>query len=100
MTKAELVEKIANDAEITRAKAETAFNSFLDGITGSLKSGDKVTFVGFGSFGVSERKARVGRNPQTGEEIKIPARKAVTFSAGKALKEAVQAPAKKAKKKK
>ncbi len=100
MTKAELVEKIANEAEITRAKAETAFNSFLDGITGALKVGDKVTFVGFGSFDVSERKARIGRNPQTGEEIKIPARKAVTFSAGKALKEAVQAPAKKAKKKK
>ncbi len=99
MTKAELVDKIAKDAGVTKAQAEKAANSFLEGVTGALKAGDKVTFVGFGSFGVSERKARVGRNPQTGAEIKIPARKAVTFSAGKALKEAVQAPAKKGKKK-
>ncbi len=99
MTKAELVEKIAKDAQITKAEAETAFNSFLDGVTGALKAGDKVTFVGFGSFGVTERKARIGRNPQTGAEIKIPAKKAVSFSAGKALKESVQPPAKKAKKK-
>jgi len=99
MTKAELVDKIAKDAGVTKAQAEKAANSFLEGVTGALKSGDKVTFVGFGSFGVTERKARTGRNPQTGAEIKIPARKAVTFSAGKALKEAVQAPAKKGKKK-
>jgi DNA-binding protein HU-beta len=100
MTKAELVEKIAIDAEITKATAETAVKAFLDGVTGALKTGDKVTLVGFGSFSVSDRKARTGRNPQTGQEIKIAARKAVTFSVGKALKEAVQAPAKKAKKKK
>jgi nucleoid DNA-binding protein len=99
MTKAELVDKIAKDSDITKAKAEMAFNSFLDGVTGSLQSGDKVTFVGFGTFGVSERKARIGRNPQTGAEIKIPAKKAVSFSSGKALKEAVQVPAKKGKKK-
>jgi DNA-binding protein HU-beta len=61
---------------------------------------DKVTFVGFGSFSVSDRKARIGHNPQNGKEIKIPARKAVSFSVGKALKEAVQAPAKKVKNKK
>jgi nucleoid DNA-binding protein len=100
MTKADLVEKIAKDTEITKVQAETAFKSLLDGITGALKAGDKVTFVGFGSFSVSDRKARIGRNPQNGKEIKIPARKAVSFSVGKALKEAVQAPAKKVKKKK
>jgi DNA-binding protein HU-beta len=99
MTKAELVEKVAKDAEITKAKAEAAVKALLDGVTGALKVGGKVTFVGFGSFGVSDRKARTGRNPQTGKEIKIAARKAVTFSVGKALKEAVQAPAKRGKKK-
>ena len=100
MTKAELVEKVAKDAEITKAKAELAVKSFLDGVTEALKTGDKVTFVGFGSFSVSDRKARVGRNPQTGQEIKIAARKAVGFSAGKQLKDAIQGPAKKEKKKK
>jgi nucleoid DNA-binding protein len=99
MTKAELVDKIAKEAGITKAQADKAANSFLDGLTEALKAGGKVTFVGFGSFSVSERKARIGRNPRTGAEIKIPARKAVGFSAGKALKEAVQAPAKKGKKK-
>jgi DNA-binding protein HU-beta len=63
-------------------------------VTGALKAGDKVTFVRFGSFSVSDRKARTGRNPKTGKEIKIPAQKAVSFMAGKALREAVQAPAK------
>jgi DNA-binding protein HU-beta len=99
MTKAELVNKIAKDADITKSKAEIAVSAFLDGVTESLKAGDKVTFVGFGSFAVSDRKARIGRNPQTGAEIKIPARKAVGFSVGKALKEAVQEPPKKGKKK-
>jgi DNA-binding protein HU-beta len=99
MTKSELVDKIARDAEITKAKAEIALSAFLGGVTEALVAGDKVTFVGFGSFGVSDRKARLGRNPQTGTEIKIPARKAVGFSAGKALKDAVQAPVKKGKKK-
>jgi DNA-binding protein HU-beta len=99
MTKAELVDKIAKDADITKAKAEIAVNAFIDGVTVALQAGDKVTFVGFGSFGVSERKARIGRNPQTGAEIKIPAKKVVSFSAGKALKDAVQGPAKKGKKK-
>ena len=99
MTKADLVEKIAKDAGITKAQAEKAANSTLAAMTDALKAGDKVTLVGFGSFSVSDRKARVGRNPQTGAALKIPARKAVSFSAGKPLKEAVQAPAKKAKKK-
>jgi len=99
MTKAEIVEKIAQAAEITKAKAEVAANAFLEGVTEGLKAGDKVTFVGFGTFAVAERKARTGRNPQTGAEIKIPARKAVTFSVGKGLKEAVQEKPKKTKKK-
>ncbi len=99
MTKAELVDKIAKDTEITKAKADLAISALLNGVTDALKTGDKVTFVGFGSFAVSERKARVGRNPQTGAEIKIPARKAVGFSASKALKEAVQGPVKKGKNK-
>jgi DNA-binding protein HU-beta len=100
MTKAELVEKVAKDADISKVAATAAVKSFLDGVTAALKGGDKVTLVGFGSFGVSDRKARTGRNPQTGKEIKIAARKAVTFSVGKALKESVQATAKKGKKKK
>jgi len=99
MTKAELVDRIAKDADITKTQADKAANSFLAGVTDALKGGGKVTLVGFGSFGVAERKARIGRNPQTGAALKIPARKAVSFTVGKALKEAVQAPAKKGKKK-
>jgi nucleoid DNA-binding protein len=99
MTKSDLVDKIAKDAGITKAQADKAANSFLAGVTEALKAGGKVTLVGFGSFGVTDRKARIGRNPQTGAALKIPARKAVSFSAGKPLKEAVQAPAKKGKKK-
>ena len=99
MTKADLVEKIAKDAVITKVQAEKAANSTLAAMTEALKAGDKITLVGFGSFSVSERKARIGRNPQTGAALKIPARKAVSFSAGKPLKEAIQGPVKKAKKK-
>src|SRR5512136_144607 len=100
MTKADLVEKIAKDAGITKAQAEKAANSTLAAMTDALKAGDKVTLVGFGSFSVSDRKARIGRNPQTGKEIKIAARRAVGFSAGKSLKDAIQGPAKKVTKKK
>jgi DNA-binding protein HU-beta len=85
MNKATLIGKIADDAGITRNAAATAMNSFLEGITHSLKKGQRVTLVGFGTFGVSKRKARLGRNPQTGESIKIKARKAVRFKAGKQL---------------
>ena len=85
MNKAELIGKIAEDAGITRAAAATAMNSFIEGITHSLKKGHRVTLVGFGTFGVNKRKARTGRNPQTGETIKIKARKAVRFKAGKQL---------------
>jgi DNA-binding protein HU-beta len=100
MTKAEMVERIAKDATITKAAAEKALGAFLGGVTDALKKEDKVTFVGFGSFGVIKKKARTGRNPQTGAEIKIAAKKAVKFTPGKALKESVQGKTAKAKKKK
>jgi len=100
MTKAEVVAKIAKEAEITKAKAEKAVSVFMDGIVECLKGGDKVTFVGFGTFSVTDKPARVGRNPQTGAEIKIPAKKAVKFKVGKAFQNAVQPKKTKAGKKK
>ena len=90
MTKAELIGKMAKDAKVTKAAADKAINSFVDGVKKALKKGDKVTLIGFGTFSVTQRKARIGRNPQTGKEIKIPARKAPKFSAGLALKKAVK----------
>ncbi len=90
MTKAELVDKMASDAGITKKAAETALHSLIGGVTGSLKKGKKVTLVGFGTFGVSRRAARNGRNPQTGEVIKIKAARVPRFKAGKALKDAVK----------
>ncbi|MBA4389320.1 MAG: DNA-binding protein HU [Syntrophus sp. (in: bacteria)] len=89
MTKAELISKMASGAEISKAKAGKALEAFLDGVKGSLKKEERVTLVGFGTFSVSKRKARKGRNPRTGKEIKIPARKVPKFTAGKALKEAI-----------
>jgi DNA-binding protein HU-beta len=90
MTKAELVEKMAKDAGISKAAAATALNSMTDGITKALKKKDgKVTLVGFGTFSKVRRKARTGRNPQTGEALKIKASNAVKFKAGKALKDAI-----------
>ena len=85
MNKAALIGKIADDAGVTRNAAATAMNSFIEGITHSLKRGQRVTLVGFGTFSMSRRKARVGRNPQTGESIKIKAKKTVRFIAGKQL---------------
>jgi len=85
MNKAALIGKIAKDAEITKNAAATAVESFTEGITSSLKRNQRVTLVGFGTFHVSKRKARTGRNPQTGETIKIKAKKAVRFKAGKDL---------------
>ena len=85
MNKAMLIEKIANDAGITKVAAATAVDSLIHGVTTSLKKNQKVTLVGFCTWGVSKRKARIGRNPQTGETIKIKAKKAVRFKAGKAL---------------
>ena len=90
MTKAELVDKIAKDSRITKKAAEMALGSFISGVRDSLKKGKKVTLVGFGTFGVSRRAARNGRNPQTGAIIKIKAARVPRFKAGKALKDAVK----------
>lgn len=99
MNKADLIKHVASESGISQAQAEKAINSFTSGIQQSLTTGETVTLIGFGSFSVSERAARNGRNPQTGAVLKIPAKKLPKFSAGKALKEAVAGPAKKAKKK-
>jgi len=85
MNKAELIAQIAEDAGITKTQANIALDSFVDAVTKTLKKGDKVTLVGFGTFSVSKRAARNGRNPQTGEVIKIKARKVARFKAGKEL---------------
>ncbi len=91
MKKVELVEAVAEKAGITKADATRAIDATFEAITGALKQGDKVPLVGFGTFDVSERAAREGRNPKTGETVHIAARKAVSFKAGSALKEAVNA---------
>jgi DNA-binding protein HU-beta len=90
MNKQELIAKIAKDTGVTKAGATAALESALDGITRSLKKGDPITFVGFGTFKTAVRKARMARNPQTGAEVKIPKRRVVRFTAGKALKEAIR----------
>ena len=89
MNKAELVEAMATKTGETKKSAEASLNAFVEVVTEALKKGDKVQLVGFGSFEVRKRASRKGRNPQTGEEIKIPASKAPVFKAGKALKEIV-----------
>jgi DNA-binding protein HU-beta len=89
MNKQELISKIAQDTGITKSSAAAAVESFFEGITKSLKKGQPITFVGFGTFKTAHRKARTARNPQTGAAIKIPKRRVVRFSAGKALKSAV-----------
>ncbi|MEE9275053.1 MAG: HU family DNA-binding protein [bacterium] len=89
MQKSDLIETIAAEAGISKAAADRALASLLGSVTKALKSGDRVSLVGFGTFSVSKRAARMGRNPQTGEAIKIKASKVPKFSAGKALKEAV-----------
>jgi DNA-binding protein HU-beta len=90
MTKAELVEQAAKDANISKVAAAAALNSFMDSVTKALKKKDgKVTLVGFGTFQKSHQKARKGRNPQTGAPIKIKAKNVVKFKAGKKLKAAV-----------
>lgn len=85
MTKAELISKIAEDASLTKVAASTALDSFLEAVTKTLKSGDKLTLVGFGTFSVAKRAARKGRNPFTGEAIKIKAKKVAKFKASKEL---------------
>jgi DNA-binding protein HU-beta len=89
MNKAELIGKIAKDASITKTAAATAVDSLIQGITWSLKKNQRVTLVGFGTFSATKRKARTGRNPQTGEAIKIKAKKVARFKAGKLLEKAL-----------
>ena len=89
MNKTELIERIAQEADISKAAAEKAVNATIDTIKKTLKKGDSVALIGFGTFSVGKRAARTGRNPRTGEEIKIKAAKVPKFTAGKALKEAL-----------
>ena len=89
MNKTELVVAIAEQAEISKKDAEKALTAFTNAVTAELKKGGKVQLVGFGTFQISERKAREGKNPQTGAKIKIAASKAPKFKAGKALEDAV-----------
>src|SRR5512139_1251546 len=90
MTKAELIDVVAKGAELSKADAARALDATLEAIQKANKKGQKVTLVGFGTFSVSKRKARKGRNPKTGAEIKIPATKVPKFTAGKAYKDAVR----------
>ena len=89
MKKSDLVEAVAKATGLTKADANRALDATFEVITKALKKGERVPVAGFGTFNVSKRKAREGRNPQTGATVKIPARKAVSFKAGTALKEAV-----------
>ncbi|HAY35142.1 MAG TPA: HU family DNA-binding protein [Ignavibacteria bacterium] len=90
MTKEELVAKIAGDAKVTKVQARAALESIIDGVKKTLKKGGRLSLVGFGTFSVSKRKARIGRNPQTGKEIKIAAKKVARFKAGKTLADHVK----------
>jgi DNA-binding protein HU-beta len=89
MNKEQLIENIAGDAKITKTAAKAALESFVESVTRSLRKGDKVSLVGFGTFSVSKRNARTGRNPKTGETLNIPAKLVARFKAGKALSDAV-----------
>ena len=89
MNKSELIDSVASSADLSRADATRAVDAVLDTVTESLRKGDSVTLVGFGTFEVRERAARSGRNPQTGETIQIKASKSPAFKAGKAFKDAV-----------
>ena len=89
MNKSDLIGSVAEKTELTKKDAEKAVNAIFQSIEDALAKGDKVQLVGFGSFETKERAARIGRNPRTGQEIKIPATKVPGFKAGKALKESV-----------
>lgn len=95
MTKQDIIERLATEADVPKTVAAKALGSVLGSITDALRKGDKVTLVGFGTFGVAKRAARKGRNPQTGKEIKIAAKKVPKFSAGATLKEVVNSGKKK-----
>jgi DNA-binding protein HU-beta len=90
MTKAELIERMAQKAKISKRAAGIALNTAVESITNALKNDDKVALVGFGTFSVSRRKARTARNPRTGETIEVPAKRAPKFKAGRDLKNAVK----------
>ena len=90
MNKGDLINNIASEAGITKTQAQSALNAFLHTTTGALKKGEKITLVGFGTFSTSERTARKGRNPQTGKEINIPAKKVVKFRPGKELSSTIK----------
>jgi len=90
MTKAELIASMGKEAKISKASAEKALNAFTNTVTKALKKGDKLALTGFGTFSVARRRARTGRNPQTGKEIKIPSAKVAKFKAGNLLKSAVK----------
>ncbi len=90
MNKAELIDQMAANAGLSKADAKRALDAFVDATTGALKKGDRVALVGFGSFGVTKRNARTGRNPQTGAPIQIKAKKVVKFKAGSDLAGSVQ----------
>ena len=90
MNKAELIQAVAAKSGLSKKDAEVALAAVIDSVTEALKAGDKVSLVGFGTFAVKARAARTGKNPQTGEEIQIAASKVPAFTAGKALKDAIQ----------
>ena len=90
MTKAELIASIGKEAKIPKASAGKALNAFGNTVMKALKKGDKLTLTGFGTFSVAKRRARIGRNPQTGKEIKIAATRVAKFKAGNLLKSAVK----------
>ena len=90
MNKAELIDSIASSASLTKADAKKALDAFIQSTTSALKKGDRVALVGFGSFSVAQRSKRTGRNPQTGKEITIPAKKVVKFKAGSDLSDVVK----------
>ncbi|MGK7295585.1 MAG: HU family DNA-binding protein [Candidatus Wenzhouxiangella sp. M2_3B_020] len=90
MNKAELIDSIASEADLSKADAGRALDAFIDNVTKALKKGDTVSLIGFGTFSVKERAARTGRNPATGETIQIKASKTPSFKAGKAFKDAIK----------
>ncbi len=90
MNKSELVDAVANSSELSKASAARAVDAVVEAVTSALKDGDQVSLIGFGTFKISERAARDGRNPRTGETIKIAASRIPTFKAGKAFKDAVK----------
>jgi DNA-binding protein HU-beta len=89
MNKGDLIDKVAGDVKLSKAQAAAALDSLIDGISCALKKGDRLTLVGFGTFSTSQRKARTGRNPRTGEPLKIAAKKVAKFAPGAELKSAV-----------